>query len=241
METGLEGTFVALRALHALDQRILQAEAELHRVPAEIAADRALQDEQGAQAKRIEADLRATIDAQRAAERDLADLEARRDRAQRRLAQLTSAAQIDATDREILDLGRQIELGMTVVLERMEEAEARMSRLDELSALRERGRLATDEVEARWSRRSPDVEAMLAELRPRRAEVAARVVGEPMRLYTLALTDRRFLPGGITVIEGGTCHTCHQRPPPLWVQEVRSHKAVHACQGCRRVMVVDSP
>ncbi len=230
------GTYEALAELHAVDQKILAAEGESHRTPVGMERDGRKRDELVARLGAVQAEVGAVKERQRAAERDLSDVEGRRERARRRIPNLTTSAQIDATEREITDLSRQASEIEERVLVEMEAADALQVQRAEL----DRGiQAAGADLQTRgqaWVPRQMELEAELAELRPARALIVPRVPPEPLRMYSLAMTDRRFALAGITVVDHGTCVTCHQRPPPLWVQEAKIQKAVHACQNCKRVL-----
>lgn len=230
----------ALRALSAIDGELYRLDTELHDEPAALAAATKDRDRQRQAAQQAEHEAAAESSQQRTLEAELAEVERRGKRARDRLAVLTTAQQIASTEREVEDLkGQASELESKVLasMERVEGAETRGRTHRRLEA--EIGGLLAAR-EAKWHARSPVAQAERATWASRRAETVVLIPTDILRMYTIGLGDKRFSPpSGLCVVDGATCSTCHTRSPPLWLQESRQRRAIHACEGCRRILLVE--
>lgn len=237
---GIQSTLDALLRLSEIDYALHRLDQELHNVPAALGT--------------IEAEIRglraqiAGVDARRAEaqnvqsrmESELADVEKRRRRARERIAALTTAQQIATTEREIDDLGVQASSLESEVLERLDALDGIDAEGKDLGARLGEAEARLAEMRQQWIERGPVATAERSAWAARREAAVPGIPGEVLRTYQIGLGDRRFSPpSGLTRIDGTSCHICHTRPPPLWLQESRQRRAIHACEGCRRILMVD--
>ena len=155
---------------------------------------------------------------------------------------LTSSAQIEATQREIAGLGDQYDELEMSVLERMELVDTLTKSLDAATALSARIEPALAEREKTWAIRKSELDADVARLTSAREAVANPLPADLIRMYRSGIkaSSGRRAPGGATTVTGATCDTCWAEFPRRWVNETIARKAVYACQTCKRVLLADA-
>ena len=236
-------SIAGLIQLDEVDQERLALQGELSEGPKRLEADRgALVD-----ATRARDDLAAKLAALRAASRsdeaELAKIEKIRQRARDRLPNMFVAGQIEATQRETAQLGDlagEVELR---VLERMEEADGVAAQLVMSERTIAAGDAELARLESDWSPRAAEMTARLALLDARRAELLAGIDRRAIQRYEIGFERKRRdgRRAGITFVEGFECPVCLKTVPPKWVNEARQMLEIHACDGCRRVLVFRAP
>lgn len=178
--------------------------------------------------------------AQRAVEHELARLEEKAAGVDKALysGAVTNVRELQVLQQEAGALGRRREALEEQVLEKMLEAEP----VDEAIADAEARGAALDAEAITWTASVAEAEvaidAELAELAARRAEVAATVA--PELLATYEDFRRRFAGVGIARLEHGMCTGCHLTIPPAQVTEVRRTPAgeLPTCPECARILVI---
>jgi predicted nucleic acid-binding Zn-ribbon protein len=231
----------AIRRLHNLDTARWAAEGELERTPKLLREERGAVDATEVEKDRLEVDLKLKQAQVREGEQDLSARQARLDRARGRIPFLTSATQIETTEREIATRVDGCDLLEGEILEMMEEA-------DDLEAglrtVRDQVALLVPALAERteaWDSRRVTLEEQVAQLTGAREEVIAPLSSELQRLYrggVRASTGRRE-KGGATTVKGTTCDTCWAEVPARWINQTITRKQVHCCQTCKRILLVD--
>ncbi len=229
----------SLLRLNALDQERHEVQAELTATPKALATARVELDRAAAGRDATEAACKVKKKAIATDERQMESVERRRDRAKGRMPNLISSTQIEATQREIAALSEEAGQLEEKVLEGMEE-------LEELQASLEEQRQAVDEGEGalaarveEWADREAVLRARLDELNTAREPVADTLRSDVARRYALAWGRSWKPPSGITTVDGFICVTCKGRVSPKWIQESLNHRALHACDNCKRLLVYD--
>jgi uncharacterized protein len=232
--------FRRLIRLQAIDAERHALQLELTSTPKELAATRVELDA-------ARAVLNASIEAVAAkkkeisvAERSLTDVERRRERARNRMPNLVTSTQIDATQREIACLGEDAGQLEEQILEAMEELEALEELRDGQDQALQEGEAALSARTAGWVDRKLGLDARFAELDVDRAPIMDNLRTDVSRRYQIAWSQPRNPPGGITTTDSAfVCVTCQCRLSPMWVQESQNHRALHACDYCKRILVFD--
>ncbi len=232
----------SLLQLSSIDEELRVCREELEARPARLEV---AEGAESALAARL-ADVEKVCAAERGrgvkCEADLGAVEKRLERATARIANLVSADQIAACDREIAALKEQIgglEEAALLAMERLESLESDSSgiavdleqRRDDISVQREQ-----------WAERGPQLQGRADELQGYRDGLLAEMTGEIRRLYSTALKrgpHGASPPCGITELDGFICCTCHKRQPPMWVNESRTWQRLYCCDGCKRILVFD--
>lgn len=229
----------SLIRLQALDAERYLLRTERDGTPVLIQAGRAALATAAAECEDVAAQLAARKKAVSASERAFEDVERRLLRARQRMPNLISSTQIEATQREIATLGAEKGRLEEEILVGMGAAEE----LEESVAGQRRSLEAREaEIEAlalTWSAREPVVQERLAWIEATRAPIEAGLRQDVLRRYNLGWAQRRKPPAGITTVEGFICTSCGGRVSPLWVQESRICREVHACESCKRIIVFD--
>jgi len=234
-----------LPRLNEVDRQLRSCHAELRSTPLGIEAEGGALEVLSGQLLDAEGALATAEEQLGSAQSSLSGLEKRLDRARSRVASLTNAEQIDATEREMASLEAQCSDGETAVLEGMEAVETLESQRQRLSTQLAAGQGAHDSRQAEWAERSGVLEAQVLALDGSRSELRSAVRKDVLRLYEAALGRGPIgasEPSGITHVDSRfICATCHARVPPAWVQEARNHRSIQTCDGCRRVLLLSDP
>ncbi len=178
-------------------------------------------------------------------ERMLEDVETRQKRASGRMALLVTSTQIEATQREIASLEQQRSDLEDYILEGMDALEGLDAELEVVAQRLDEGLQALADRKQRWTSRRSALEAQQQALRSERDPLFATLNSEARRTYEVgwdaSLRGQRMPPAGITQVDGDICVTCRKRVPPLWINEVKSFRALHSCDGCKRLLAIPEP
>lgn len=233
-------TYRALLSLDRMDHEIWAIEQELASVPKAIKAAAAELAVLRSEEVRIAAEVKANRADVGASERALEDIDKRRTRAKKRLADLYTAEQIAATEREIGNLGEQADELEETGLIAMEAGEVlQASHARAVAAIAQ----AEADAEARvtdWSTRQGLIEGRRASLQGEREPIFTDLRKDVARRYQVGWNSPFYKPpSGVTGADGIICTTCHTALSNKWVQESRRFDTLHACDSCKRILVFD--
>ena len=233
----------AIARLDALDRAVWKAEQELEHTPTQLAEERGAVKMTVAERDRLAAALAAAQAGVRDGERDLAALNRRRTRAQDRVPLLTSQSQIEATQREIAAIGEEADEVELATLEGMEQVDDLRGQHATAAAQVTLLEGALERRSAAWASRELTLRPKIAALSAEREPLVAPLGSELMRVYrggVRASSMGKREPAGATGVTGVTCDTCWAEVPARWVNETIARKVVHACQVCKRILLVDA-
>lgn len=228
-----------LLQLHVIDQELDALVAEARRTPAEIREEHAaiatLTEQRAAAAEA----LAATEAKQHLEEGSLAKVEKRKVRADARLPSMTTAGQIEATQRELQALGDEAGDLETVILELMDTAETQESDVARRDAQLAHATALVTDHEAAWAARKPVVAARVDELAAQREPLVGSLRSDIARCYQLGRNQSGWRgKAGITWTDSGRiCLTCKRQVSARWLQECGDHTSHHSCDGCKRMLV----
>ena len=172
-------------------------------------------------------------------ERALEGIERRRDRAKKRMPNLMTSTQIEATQREIATLTGEAGLLEEQILLGMEELEELQASLEEQRQAVQAGEAGLADQLATWAEREAELSARLAVLDAEREPAAGTLHSDVVRRYNLGWSQHWKPPAGVTTARNFICATCNGRVSPKWIQESRNHRALHACDYCKRLIIFD--
>jgi predicted nucleic acid-binding Zn-ribbon protein len=231
----VDNTLQTLIGLQAVDSRIGTLEADAARLPKEIAAIHAAVEAAQKEVEQTRARLDAARKAQRAKEKDLEVVQAKRSKTEGRLYEVKTNKEYSAVLIEIEEIKQEkarMEEEVLVLMESQErltgdirEAEARLKQREA------EGR--SQEAAAREQLRG--VEADLAGARTERKELAGRLPGPILADYDRILRAR----GGVAlapVVKPNFCGACRMTITPQRLQELRAQTSVIPCESCGRYL-----
>jgi predicted nucleic acid-binding Zn-ribbon protein len=231
----VDNTLQTLIGLQAVDSRIGTLEADAARLPKEIAAIHAAVEAAQKEVEQTRARLDAARKAQRAKEKDLEVVQAKRSKTEGRLYEVKTNKEYSAVLIEIEDIKQEkarMEEEVLVLMESQErltgdirEAEARLKQREA------EGR--SQEAAAREQLRG--VEADLAGARTERKELAGRLPGPILADYDRILRAR----GGVAlapVVKPNFCGACRMTITPQRLQELRAQTSAIPCESCGRYL-----
>ncbi|MCP4873432.1 MAG: hypothetical protein GY898_32475 [Proteobacteria bacterium] len=230
----------SLVALDRIDHEVWAIDGELRDEPQAITADADTLAAHKAEHARLETTLKAARSEAGAFERELANIETRRTRAQNRIANLVTAEQIAATEREIANLGEQADEAELSALEGMESVEKiTWSRDTEVTAIAT-GEVALAVRREAWNGRKAEIETRRSVLETEREPLFGDLRGDVARRYKVGWNMPFYKPpSGLTGADGIMCTTCRTTLSPKWVQECRRFDTLHACDSCKRILCFD--
>ena len=238
--TEVADTSRALVAVDRIDPERWNLDAERRDEPAAIAADVAALDARRAEVARLEGELERCRSDVATAEKELDGVDRRRNRAKKRLAEVFTSTQIEATQREIETLSEragELEEETLLGMERGEELQVQLGK--------ERAGVEQDAADragrrAAWADRDARIGARVAALDAERAPLWSGLRSDVARRYKVGWNMPYYKPpSGLTSANGGVCTTCRTSISARWVQECRAHTALHACDSCKRILVFD--
>ena len=221
--------------LQAIDSRIAALEADAARLPKEIAAIHAAVEDAKKQVEQTKARLDTARKDQRAREKDLEVVQAKRSKTEARLYEVKTNKEYSAVLIEIEDIKQEkgrMEEEVLVLMESQErltgdirEAEARFKQREAEG----RGQEATAKELLRV------VEADLAAVRTERKELAGQLPGPILADYDRILRAR----GGVAVVpvaKPNFCGACRMTITPQRLQELRAQASLIRCESCGRYL-----
>lgn len=221
--------------LQAIDSRIAALEADAARLPKEIAAIHAAVEDAKKQVEQTKARLDTARKDQRAKEKDLEVVQAKRSKTEARLYEVKTNKEYSAVLIEIEDIKQEkgrMEEEVLVLMESQErlagdirEAEARFKQREAEG----RGQEATAKEQLRA------VETELAAVRTERKELAGQLPGPILADYDRILHAR----GGVAVVpvaKPNFCGACRMTITPQRLQELRAQASLIRCESCGRYL-----
>ena len=221
--------------LQAIDTRIVALEADAARLPKEIAAIHAAVEEAKKLAETTKTRLDGARKDQRAKEKDLEVVQAKRVKNEARLYEVKTNKEYSAVLIEIEEIKQEkarMEEEVLVLMEAQErltgdirEAEARFKQ----RASEGRGQEATLKEQLRG------IETDLAAVRTERKELAAQLPAPILADYDRILRARAGL-ALVPVAKPNFCGACRMTITPQRLQELRAQSSLIPCESCGRYL-----
>ena len=221
--------------LQEIDTKIVRLEAEAARLPKEIAAVHAAVESAKKDAEQAKGRLDAAKKDQRAKEKDLEVVQAKRAKNEARLYEVKTNKEYSAVLIEIEDIKQEkarVEEEILVLMESQErlaadirEAEARFKQRESEG----RGQEATLKDQLRG------IEADLAGVRTERKELATKLPGNILADYDRILRARAGL-ALVPVAKPNFCGACRVTITPQRLQELRAQSSLIPCESCGRYL-----
>ncbi len=230
-----------LLLLDRLDHERWEAEQELARTPREISVQETALGVQRTALQSVRDELAATQASVRDNEGELAAVEGKAKRADKRLTMVFTSTQIDATKRELATLAERRDELEELILEAMDRAETLEADATSQASALDQATAAFADRTGTWSTREGALRSRVAELTEQREPLFSGLRSDVARRYQVGWKLGRFSPpSALTSAKGdGVCLTCHASLSFKWLSEARRHAAVHACDNCKRIIVFD--
>ena len=221
--------------LQGVDTRIAALETEAARLPKEIAAIHAALLTMKQQVDSAKALLDAARKDQRAREKDLEVVQAKRSKTEARLYEVKTNKEYSAVLAEIEDIKQEkgrVEEEILVLMESQERTAADIKDAE--------GRYKTREAqgkqeEAAFQAKLREVETELAGVRTERGELTRQLPAAVLADYDKLLKAR----GGLAlaqVVKPNLCGGCRMTVTPQRLQELRAQSALLPCESCGRYL-----
>ena len=231
----MDNTLQTLIGLQAIDSRIGALEADAARLPKEIAAIHAAVEDAQKQVEQTRARLDAARKAQRAKEKDLEVVQAKRSKTEGRLYEVKTNKEYSAVLIEIEEIKQEKARMEEEVLVLMESQERLTGDIREAEARFKQREAEGRSQEAAAREQLRGVEADLAGARTERKELAGRLPGPILADYDRILRAR----GGVAlapVVKPNFCGACRVTITPQRLQELRAQTSAIPCESCGRYL-----
>ena len=231
----MEAQLKTLIELQLLDTRIAGLEADANRLPKEIAAIHAAVAESRQMVETARAELEGTRKDIRGREKELEDLQVKRQKYEGQLYQVKTNKEYSAVLSEIEEVKQHKGRVEEEILTLMERQESVAGQIKDAEA-RFKGREAEGaRDEAELKKKLAEVEATLAHVRSDRNGVAREVPQGLMSEYERLLKGR----GGLAlaaVTKPNLCSGCRMAVTPQRMQELKQQNALLLCESCGRYL-----
>lgn len=201
---------------------------EVEDLLAELTADLEIANKQNTEIAREQARLEGEIEM----------IEAKVGREEQRMfsGAVANPKELSALQAEVESLKRKRSGIEDQLLEVMEQREASQATVDKLEAERAGAAKERDELGARVTQLTGDIDAELAEHGSAREAIAPEIPADLSALYEKI----RAAKGGVgaAALSGGTCQGCHTKLPAVEAERIRKEKGLQRCDNCRRILVV---
>jgi len=221
--------------LQGVDTRIAALDAEAARLPREIAAIHATLQGMKQEVEAGKTRLDAAKKDQRAREKDLEVVQAKRSKTEGRLYEVKTNKEYSAVLAEIEDIKQEkgrVEEEILVLMESQERLAADIKDAESRYKTRE---TQGKQEEAAFQEKLREVESELALVRAERAELARQLPPVVLADYDKLLKAR----GGLAlaqVIKPNLCGGCRMTVTPQRLQELRAQSALLPCESCGRYL-----
>jgi predicted nucleic acid-binding Zn-ribbon protein len=223
-----------LIVLRDIDEEIATVGSDLARIPEEREAiERGL-----LEARETLAQTRESLESDEVEERrlegEMREQEALLQRLNAQSAQVTSPQAYEALQHELEHASTASSEFETRALELMESIDQLRGEVaaaeDRLQRVEEQAPVQLDELAARETRLTAEREALLE----RREKAGQRLDASLLAHYERVAQQRRPAVG---IVEGEICSECRIAVPTMRASEIQRAEKVHACSGCRRLLV----
>jgi len=231
----VDGNLQTLINLQAIDTRIAGLEADAARLPREIAAIHAAVEDAKKNAEQVKARLDAARKEQRAKEKDLEVVQAKRSKNEARLYEVKTNKEYSAVLIEIEEIKQEkarMEEEVLVLMEAQERLTGDIREADARFKQREsegRGQEATLKEQLRG------IETDLAGVRTERRELAGKLPANILADYDRILRARAGL-ALVPVTKPNFCGACRMTITPQRLQELRAQSSLIPCESCGRYL-----
>lgn len=231
----MDGNLQTLINLQAIDTRIAGLEADAARLPREIAAIHAAVEDAKKNAEQAKARLDAARKDQRAKEKDLEVVQAKRSKNEARLYEVKTNKEYSAVLIEIEEIKQEkarMEEEVLVLMEAQERLTGDIREADARFKQREsegRGQEATLKEQLRG------IEVDLAGVRTERKELAGKLPANILADYDRILRARAGL-ALVPVTKPNFCGACRMTITPQRLQELRAQSSLIPCESCGRYL-----
>lgn len=231
----MDGNLQTLINLQAIDTRIAALESDAARLPKEIAAIHAAVDEAKKQAEQAKGRLDAARKDQRAKEKDLEVVQAKRSKNEARLYEVKTNKEYSAVLIEIEEIKQEKARMEEEVLVLMEAQERLGGDIREAEARFKQRESEGRSQEATLKEQLRGIEADLAGVRTERKELATRLPANILADYDRILRAR----GGLALVpvaKPNFCGACRMTITPQRLQELRAQSSLIPCESCGRYL-----
>ena len=231
----MDGQLQTLINLQAIDTRIAALEADAARLPKEIAAIHAAVEEAKKHVDQTKTRLDAARKDQRAKEKDLEVVQAKRSKNEARLYEVKTNKEYSAVLTEIEEIKQEkarMEEEVLVLMEAQERLTGEIREAETRFKQREgegRGQEATLREQLRG------IETELAAVRTERKELAAQLPAPILADYDRILRARAGL-ALVPVAKPNFCGACRMTITPQRLQELRAQSSLIPCESCGRYL-----
>jgi predicted nucleic acid-binding Zn-ribbon protein len=229
----VDGNLQTLISLQAIDTRIAALEADAARLPKEIAAIHSAVEEARKQAEQAKTRLDAARKDQRAKEKDLEVVQAKRSKNEARLYEVKTNKEYSAVLIEIEEIKQEkarMEEEVLVLMEAQERLTGDIREADGRFKQREsEGR----SQEATLKEQLRGIEADLTGVRTERKELATKLPANILADYDRILRARSGL-ALVPVTKPNFCGACRMTITPQRLQELRAQSSLIPCESCGR-------
>ena len=231
----MDGQLQTLINLQAIDTRIAALDADAARLPKEIAAIHAAVEEAKKHVDQTKTRLDAARKDQRAKEKDLEVVQAKRSKNEARLYEVKTNKEYSAVLTEIEEIKQEkarMEEEVLVLMEAQERLTGEIREAETRFKQREgegRGQEATLKEQLRG------IETELAAVRTERKKLAAQLPAPILADYDRILRARAGL-ALVPVAKPNFCGACRMTITPQRLQELRAQSSLIPCESCGRYL-----
>ena len=229
----MDGNLQTLISLQAIDTRIAALEADAARLPKEIAAIHAAVEEARKQAEQAKTRLDAARKDQRAKEKDLEVVQAKRSKNEARLYEVKTNKEYSAVLIEIEEIKQEKARMEEEVLVLMEAQERLTGDIREAEGRFKQRESEGRSQEATLKEQLRGIEADLTGVRTERKELATKLPANILADYNRILRARSGL-ALVPVTKPHFCGACRMTITPQRLQELRAQSSLIPCESCGR-------
>jgi predicted nucleic acid-binding Zn-ribbon protein len=225
--------------LQVIDRQLNELELSLNSIAGRVDQLRDENQRNQAELDRLTEEEKTIAAARKKSERELAEGEVRIRNKRMRLTLVRNDKELQALTHEIESLKETNQRLETELLTSMEGADARTTRIKELTEAIANGRIDLTAAEKEIAAEVEELKGNIGKHRKAREKVAENINPGLLSRYQMIFSRR----AGVAVVlaKGGTCQGCRMRLPPQLYNEIQKHLQIHFCPNCQRVLYYEDP
>jgi predicted nucleic acid-binding Zn-ribbon protein len=227
-----------LRRLQALDLELSEIRRSLSSVTRELEELRTQICESQTELQELELEDKQASRARRELEQVLAEGETQIRLKRMRLTSVRNERELQALEHEIETLKQSNQNLETELLGRIEAADQRANRLNELRALIDQKQSLLQDLQKSSAARVEELNAQLAKHQAEREQVIAQVEPTLRQRYEMILERRAGL--ALVAARAEACQGCRMRLPPQLYNEIQRGTSINFCPSCQRILYFES-
>ena len=230
----MQNTLKLLIELQQIEKKVRALAEQKARAPIQIAMMKEEENRAGGRVEEKQEMLKSAQRLRKELEREVEDLEGRQNKSKRRLLEVKSNKEYQATLKEIDDIEDLIRKREDQIIEKMEVAESLAEEIREHERLRSEAHKRLEQEGSQLEKEAAKADTLIASLEEQKERLKPQIPAAMWQKYQLLSANR----GGVALapVNQCTCQVCHMNlTPQIFIDLQKNEKMMH-CPNCQRII-----